>query len=87
MAKKISAGADFIQTQCVYDMKRFREWINQANDMGLTDKVHILAGVTPLKSFGMARYMANNVSGITIPDTITRPYGKSAEGRRRRRRH
>jgi len=70
LAKKISAGADFIQTQCIYDMKRFREWMRQANDMGLTEKVSILAGVTPLKSGGMARYMAKNVSGIIIPDEI-----------------
>jgi methylenetetrahydrofolate reductase (NADPH) len=51
-------------------MKLFREWMKQANDMGLTEKVHILAGVTPLKSGGMARYMAKNVSGIIIPDEI-----------------
>lgn len=70
LAKKIEAGADFIQTQCIYDMKMFREWIKQANDMGLTEKVHILAGLTPLKSGGMARYMAKNVSGIIIPDEI-----------------
>jgi methylenetetrahydrofolate reductase (NADPH) len=70
LAKKISAGADFIQTQCIYDMKRFREWMKQANDMGLTEKAYILAGVTPLKSGGMARYMAKNVSGIIIPDEI-----------------
>lgn len=70
LAKKIEAGADFIQTQCIYDMKIFREWMRQANDMGLTEKVHILAGVTPLKSGGMARYMAKNVSGIIIPEEI-----------------
>ena len=70
LAKKVNAGADFIQTQCIYDMKRFREWIKQANDMGLTEKIKILAGVTPLKSGGMARYMANNVSGIIIPEEI-----------------
>ena len=70
LAKKVLAGADFIQTQCIYDMKRFREFIRQANDMGLTEKVHILAGLTPLKSGGMARYMAKNVSGIIIPDEI-----------------
>jgi methylenetetrahydrofolate reductase (NADPH) len=70
LAKKIEAGADFIQTQCIYDMKMFREWIKQANDMGLTEKVHILAGITPLKSGGMARYMAKNVSGIIIPDEV-----------------
>jgi len=70
LAKKVIAGADFIQTQCIYDMKRFREWMKQANEMGLTEKVCILAGVTPLKSGGMARYMAKNVSGIMIPDEI-----------------
>jgi methylenetetrahydrofolate reductase (NADPH) len=70
LAKKITAGVDFIQTQCIYDMKIFREWMRQANDMGLTEKVHILAGVTPLKSGGMARYMAKNVSGILIPDEL-----------------
>ncbi len=70
LAKKVSAGADFVQTQCIYDMKRFREWIRQANEMGLTEKIHILAGVTPLKSGGMARYMAKNVSGIIIPEEI-----------------
>ena len=80
LAKKISAGADFIQTQCVYDMKLFREWMKQASDMGLTEKVHILAGVTPLKSAGMARYMANNVSGITIPDDIIDRMAKAPKG-------
>ena len=70
LAKKINAGADFVQTQCIYDMKRFREFMQQANDMGLTEKVCILAGVTPLKSGGMARYMNKNVSGITIPEEI-----------------
>ena len=80
LAKKISAGADFIQTQCVYDMKLFREWMKQASDMGLTEKVHILAGVTPLKSVGMARYMADNVSGITIPDDIIDRMAKAPKG-------
>jgi methylenetetrahydrofolate reductase (NADPH) len=70
LAKKVQAGADFVQTQCIYDMKRFRDFVKQANDMGLTEKVHILAGLTPLKSGGMARYMAKNVSGIIIPDEI-----------------
>ncbi|MBW2218805.1 MAG: methylenetetrahydrofolate reductase, partial [Deltaproteobacteria bacterium] len=57
LAKKVRAGADFIQTQCVYNMKRMREWTKQANDMGLTEKTYILAGVTPMKSLGMAKYM------------------------------
>ncbi|MBW2614474.1 MAG: methylenetetrahydrofolate reductase, partial [Deltaproteobacteria bacterium] len=48
LAKKINAGVDFIQTQCIYNMEKFRKWIQQANDMGLTEKVYILAGVTPM---------------------------------------
>ncbi|MBU2578229.1 methylenetetrahydrofolate reductase, partial [Patescibacteria group bacterium] len=70
LAKKIDAGADFIQTQCVYNLDRFAKWIAQARDEGLTDKVHILAGVTPLKSEGMAKYMANRVAGMDIPDSV-----------------
>jgi methylenetetrahydrofolate reductase (NADPH) len=70
LAKKVAAGVDFIQTQCVYDVKRFQEWISQAREKGLTEKVHILAGVTPLKSARMAKYMATRVSGIKIPDAI-----------------
>ncbi len=77
LAKKINAGVDFIQTQCIYDMKRFKEWMRMAGDMGLLEKVHILAGVTPLKSAGMARYMNKNVSGITIPDELIDRMAKS----------
>ncbi len=70
LAKKVAAGADFIQTQCIFNMERMREWIHQANDMGLTEKVYILAGVTPMKSVGMAKYMKNNVPGMDVPDWI-----------------
>lgn len=70
LAKKIEAGADFIQTQCIYNMDRFREWMKQANDMGLTEKAYILAGVTPMKALGMARYMQKNVPGMDVPDWI-----------------
>jgi methylenetetrahydrofolate reductase (NADPH) len=70
LAKKINAGVDFIQTQCIYNMERFREWMKQANDMGLTEKVYILAGVTPMKSLGMARYMKAKVPGMDVPDEI-----------------
>jgi methylenetetrahydrofolate reductase (NADPH) len=70
LAKKIEAGADFIQTQCIYNMERFREFIKQANDMGLTEKVYLLAGVTPMKALGMARYMQKNVPGMDVPDWV-----------------
>ncbi|MFH1102588.1 MAG: methylenetetrahydrofolate reductase, partial [Pseudomonadota bacterium] len=70
LAKKIKAGVDFIQTQCVYNMDKFKKWIQQANDMGLTEKAYILAGVTPMKSVGMAKYMKNKVPGMDVPDEV-----------------
>jgi len=68
LAKKIEAGVDFIQTQCIYNMDKFREFIKRANDMGLTEKAYILAGVTPMKNVGMARYMQKRVPGIEVPE-------------------
>lgn len=70
LAKKIRAGADFIQTQCVYNLKRFTEWMSLITDRGLPERTNILAGVTPLKSAGMAHYMSNKVSGMDIPDEV-----------------
>ncbi|MGB5157643.1 methylenetetrahydrofolate reductase [Desulfobacterium sp. N47] len=70
LAKKIKAGVDFIQTQCIYNMDKFRKFIKMANDMGLTEKVYILAGVTPMKGVGMAKYMKNNVPGMDVPDEL-----------------
>ena len=72
LAKKIKAGADFIQTQCIYNLDRFESWLSMARDRGLTEKVFILGGVTPLKTAGMARYMKTRVSGMDIPDEIIR---------------
>jgi methylenetetrahydrofolate reductase (NADPH) len=81
LAKKINAGVDFIQTQCIYNMEKFREWVKQANDMGLTEKAYILAGVTPMKSVGMAKYMKSKVPGMDVPDeTIERLQG-AAKGK------
>ncbi len=48
LAKKVAAGVDFVQTQCIYNMERFREFVKQAVDMGLTEKCYLLAGVTPM---------------------------------------
>jgi len=70
LAKKIDAGVDFIQTQCVYNVDRFKEWMRLAREEGLTEKVHILAGVTPLKSASMARFMANKVAGMDVPESV-----------------
>ena len=70
LAKKIKAGADFIQTQAVYDVAKFAKWMEMVNDKGLGERVHILAGVIPIKSVGMARYMRDYVSGVSVPDEI-----------------
>ena len=70
LAKKIAAGADFIQTQCIYNMDKFRRFMKLAVDMGLHEKCYILAGVTPMKSVGMARYMGKSVPGMDVPDSL-----------------
>jgi methylenetetrahydrofolate reductase (NADPH) len=70
LAKKVKAGVDFIQTQCIYNMPKWREFVRQANDMGLTEKVFLLAGITPMKSLGMAKYMKGKVPGMDVPDEI-----------------
>ncbi|MBU4319597.1 MAG: methylenetetrahydrofolate reductase [Nitrospinae bacterium] len=70
LVKKVKAGADFIQTQGIFDVGKFIKWMGMVRDQELDKKVHILAGVIPIKSVGMARYMRDNVSGISVPDAI-----------------
>lgn len=84
LAKKVRAGADFIQTQCIYNLERFGKWMEGIRDRGLHEKVHILAGVTPMKSVGMAKYMKKNVPGMDVPDGLIKrmsgvPKGTQAE--------
>jgi len=68
LAKKVAAGAQFIQTQLIYDMDRFREYMKRVVDMGLHEKVAILAGVGPLKSSGAAKYMRDKVPGMIVDE-------------------
>ena len=70
LAKKIAAGAEFIQTQCIYNIDKFELWMKQARDRGLHDQTFIMAGVTPMKSAGMAKYMNNRVPGMDVPEEI-----------------
>ena len=70
LAKKVKAGANFIQTQLVYDIPAFERYMEKVRDLDLHKQTYILAGVGPLKSPGMARYMKNNVPGILVPDEI-----------------
>lgn len=68
LAKKVAAGADFIQTQIVYNIEKFARWMEMVRELGLHKKVYILAGVAPVKSLGMAKYMKNNVPGMDVSD-------------------
>lgn len=70
LEKKINAGADFIQTQCIFDMERFERWMDMVRERGLHKKTKIVAGLMPLKSHKAARYMQKNVSGMIVPDSI-----------------
>jgi methylenetetrahydrofolate reductase (NADPH) len=70
LAKKIKAGADFIQTQAVYDVTKFKKWTQMVCDRGLDKQTHILGGVIPIRSAGMAKYMRDNVPGVSVPDEI-----------------
>lgn len=70
LAKKVNAGAEFIQTQCIYNMDRFKEWMKGVRDRGLHEKVYIMAGITPMRSVGMAKYMKRAVPGMDVPDAL-----------------
>jgi methylenetetrahydrofolate reductase (NADPH) len=70
LQKKIEAGAAFIQTQSVYNREKFSKWMDDVRSQGLDRKVHILAGVTPLKSVKMAERMKFHVPGADVPDAV-----------------
>ncbi|MFH1487099.1 MAG: methylenetetrahydrofolate reductase [Chloroflexota bacterium] len=70
LAKKVSAGAEFVQTQAVFDVPRFIRWMDMVRDRGLDKQVHILAGLIPMRSAGMARYMRDYVAGVSVPDEL-----------------
>ncbi|MBU0665404.1 MAG: acetyl-CoA decarbonylase/synthase complex subunit delta [Proteobacteria bacterium] len=72
LGKKVAAGADFIQTQIIYNVERFAKFMEMVRDLGLDEKVYILAGVTPPKSLGMARYMKSSVPGMDVTDDVIR---------------
>ena len=83
LATKVEAGAEFIQTQCIFNLKRFKEWMGLVKEYGLTNKVYILGGITPIKSARMAEYMAKQVAGMDIPqEVIDRVKGVPAKEQR-----
>ena len=70
LAKKITAGVEFVQTQCIYNLDKFEEWMKGVVDRGLHEKCYIMAGLTPMKSVGMAKYMQKRVPGMDVPDEV-----------------
>lgn len=78
LEKKIKAGADFVQTQIVFNLDKFTRWMEMVRSLGLDKKAFILAGVAPIKSAGMARYMKNKVAGMDVPDEIISRMEKAA---------
>ncbi|MFV0438864.1 MAG: methylenetetrahydrofolate reductase [Desulfopila sp.] len=70
LAKKVNAGADFIQTQCIFNLPKFELWMEGVRKMGLHKKTYILAGVTPMKSVGAARFMQKKVPGMDVPQEL-----------------
>ncbi len=84
LAKKIAAGAEFIQTQCVYNLDKFELWMKGVVERGLHEKVFIMPGITPMRSMGMAKYMARAVPGMDVPEELIKrlsgvPKEKQAE--------
>jgi methylenetetrahydrofolate reductase (NADPH) len=83
--KKVNAGAQFFQTNVVYDADRLETWLNELAKRNILDKVYILVGVTPLKSLKMASYMSAEVPGVVVPETVLKRMseadqaGKAAE--------
>ncbi len=80
VGKKVTAGADFIQTQLIYNVDRFAEFMRRLREMGLTEKVFILAGVGPIKTAGAARYMRDKVPGMDVPNEIVDRMDKAVAG-------
>ncbi|MGH6922933.1 MAG: methylenetetrahydrofolate reductase [Propylenella sp.] len=70
LAKKVEAGAQFVQTQYCFDLKMFEEFMRRVRDLGLGEKCFILAGVGPLASARAAKWIRTNVPGIHIPDSV-----------------
>lgn len=82
LAKKVNAGADFIQTQMIFNVPKFRKFMERVRDRGVHEHVHILAGVGPIRSLGAARYMSAKVPGMDVPDEIVERIRKTPKKKR-----
>ena len=80
LRQKVEAGAMYVQTQGIFDLDTFKRFLEMVDDMGI--KTHIMAGIIPLKTAGMAKYMNDNVPGIDVPQhMIERLEAAAAEGK------
>jgi methylenetetrahydrofolate reductase (NADPH) len=84
LAKKIEAGARFIQTQIVFNVERFAAFMGRVRDLGLDRRAPILAGVAPLRSARAARHMRDRVPGMEIPEALVRRMEQAGDDRARR---
>ena len=84
LAKKIQAGAEFIQTQYCFDVRRFSQFMSVVRELGLHKRVFILVGVGPLRSAKAADWMRTHVPGVVIPDEVIRRLQGVPPGEQRR---
>jgi len=86
LAKKVAAGAQFVQTQYCYDVPRLREFLKRVEELGLRGQVFVLVGVGPLRSAKSGEWMRTNVPGVRIPDAVLKrlagAQNQAAEGRK-----
>jgi len=80
LAKKAKAGADFIQTQLIYNIPKFKEFMKRVVDLGVHEQVYILAGIGPLKTAAAAKYMRDQVPGMDVPDEIVERMEAAGKG-------
>lgn len=77
--KKVNAGAQFFQTNLVYNPDGMEVWLNELARRNILDKVYILVGITPIKSYKIARYMNDEVPGVFIPEALMKRMEKAEE--------
>jgi methylenetetrahydrofolate reductase (NADPH) len=84
LLKKMEAGAQFIQTQIIFNVDRFAAFMTRVRDLGIDRRLPILAGVAPIRSARAARHMRDNVPGMEVPEELVRRMDQAGEDRARR---
>ena len=84
LRKKVEAGARFVQTQIVFNVDRFREYMGRVHDLGVDKRVPILAGVAPIRSVKAATFMRDEVPGMEVPDLLVRRMQQAGDDKKKR---